>query len=48
MVNEVQPTRLYYSTTPNNVSLILAPGKTRSVDFCDWNGRPTYLQLILR
>ena len=47
-VNEAQPTRLGYSTAPNNMTLTLATGETRSVDFGDWNARPTYLPLILR
>ena len=47
-MNEAQPTRLRYSTTPNNMTLTLAAGETRSVDFGDWNGRPTHLPLILR
>ncbi len=47
-VSEAQPTRLRFSTTPNDVSLALAAGETRTVNFGDWNGRPTYLPLILR
>jgi len=47
-VNVAQPTRLGYSITPNNMTLTLAAGETRRVDFGGWNGRPTYLPLILR
>ena len=50
-MNEAQPIQLCYFITRNNVSLTPAPSETRSVDFFDfydWNGRPTYLPLILR
>jgi hypothetical protein len=46
VVSETQPTRLRFSTTPNIMALALAAGETRTVDFGDWAGRPTYLPLI--
>ena len=47
-VSETQPTRLRFSTTPNEVSVTLAANETRTVNFGDWAGRQTYLPLILR
>ena len=40
-VREVQPGWLRWSTTPNEVTVALAAGETRTVDFGDWNGRPS-------
>jgi hypothetical protein len=34
--------------TPDEVRITLAAGETRTVDFGDWNGRQSYLPLILR
>ena len=48
MVRETQPAWMRWSTTSNQVTVSLAAGETRTVDFGDWNGRPTYLPLILR
>jgi protocatechuate 3,4-dioxygenase beta subunit len=48
LVRETQPTRLHFSTTPDEVPVTLAAGETRTVDFGDWDGRQTYLPLILR
>ena len=48
IVSASQPTRLRFSTTPNVIALALAAGETRTVDFGDWAGRPTWLPLILR
>jgi protocatechuate 3,4-dioxygenase beta subunit len=47
-VAEVQPPWLRFSTTPDEVPVILAAGETRTVDFGNWDGRATYLPLILR
>ena len=47
-VRESQPPWLRFSTTPDDVTVTLAAGETRTVDFGDWNGRATYLPLILR
>ena len=47
-VREVQPAWLRWSTTPNEVSVALAASETRIANFGDWNGRQTYLPLILR
>ncbi len=46
-VREVQPAGFRFSSTPNEVTLTLVAGETRSVDFGDWNGRPIYLPLVL-
>ena len=46
-VSETQPTQLRFSTTPNEVTVGLM-SETRWVNFGDWNGRATYLPLILR
>ena len=48
LVREVQPAWLRWSTTPDEVSVALAAGETCIADFGDWNGRATYLPLILR
>lgn len=48
IVRETQPDWMRWSTTSNQVTVSLAAGETRTVDFGDWNGRPTYLPLILR
>jgi hypothetical protein len=48
LVRERQPDRLRWSTTPAEVTVVLANGATLTVDFGDWNGRGTYLPLILR
>ncbi len=40
-VSEAQPTRLRFSTTPNEVTVALGAGETHTVNFGDWNGRPT-------
>ena len=48
LVREIQPGWLRFSTTPDEVPVTLATGETRTVDFGDWDGRPTYLPLILR
>jgi hypothetical protein len=47
-LRERQPDWLRWSTTPNEKTIALAAGETRTVDFGDWNGRSTYLPLILR
>ena len=47
-VNETQPTRLRFSTTPNIMALALNAGETRTVDFGDWAGQQSYLPLILQ
>ncbi len=47
-VAEVQPPRLRWSTTPDEVAVTLSAGTEVEVNFGDWNGRPTYLPLILR
>jgi photosystem II stability/assembly factor-like uncharacterized protein len=46
-VSETQPTQLRFSTTPNEVRVGLVGG-IRWANFGDWNGRATYLPLILR
>ena len=48
LVRELQPDWLRWSTTPDEVTVVLAAGETRTVDFGDWSGRRTYLPLILR
>jgi protocatechuate 3,4-dioxygenase beta subunit len=48
LLRERQPDWLRWSTTPNEKTIALAAGETRTVDFGDWNGRSTYLPLILR
>ena len=48
LVRERQPDWLPWSTTPDEVIVIVAAGDTLTIDFGDWNGRPTYLPLILR
>jgi hypothetical protein len=47
-VREVQPAEFRFSSTPSEVTLTLAAGETRSVDFGDWNGWPTWLPLVLK
>ena len=47
-VNEVQPDDLRFSSMPDQVIVDIVAGETRTVDFGDWNGRPTYLSLIVR
>jgi hypothetical protein len=46
-VKDAQTARLRPATTPHDVSLTLASA-SRAINFGDWNGRPTYLPLILR
>jgi hypothetical protein len=48
LVREVQPGWLRFSTTPDEVTVVLTAGETRVVDFGDWSGRQTYLPQILR
>ena len=48
LVRERQPDWLRWSTTPAEVTVVLANGATLTVDFGDWNGRGSYLPLILR
>ena len=48
LVREMQPDWVRFSTTPNEVTVALAAGESRTVNFGDWNGRSTYLPLILR
>ena len=48
LVREVQPDWLRFSTTLDEVAVTLAAGETRTIDFGDWNGRQTYLPLLLR
>ena len=48
LVREMQPDWVRFSTTPNEMTVALAAGETRTVNFGDWNGRSTYLPLILR
>lgn len=47
-VREAQPAWLRWSTTPDEVPIALANGQHAVADFGDWNGRPTWLPLILR
>jgi hypothetical protein len=47
-VRETQPAGWRFSTTSDEVTVALAAGDTRSVDFGDWNGRPTWLPLVLK
>ncbi len=47
-VREVQPAWLRFSTTPDEATLPLANGQQVEVNFGDWNGRPTWLPLIVR
>jgi len=47
-VREVQPAEFRFSSTPSEVTLTLVAGETRSVDFGDWNGRPTWLPLVMK
>ena len=47
-VSKVHPEHLRFSRTPDQVVIDLAAGETHIVNFGDWNGRPTYLPLILR
>ena len=47
-VAEVQPPRLRWSTTPDELAVTLSAGTEVEVNFGDWNGRPTYLPLILQ
>ena len=47
-VRETQPAGWRFSTTPDEVPITLAAGETRNVNFGDWNGRPTWLPLIMR
>ena len=48
LVREIQPAWVRWSTTPDEVSVVLMAGETRIANFGDWNGRQTYLPLILR
>ena len=47
-VHEVQPGWLRWSTTPNEVPVTVVNGQEAIANFGDWNGRPTWLPLILR
>ncbi len=47
-LREIQPDWLRWSTTPDEVNVVLAAGETRTVDFGDWNGRPLWLPVIFR
>jgi len=47
-VREVQPAEYRFSTTVDEIMLTLVAGETRSVDFGNWNGRPTWLPLLLK
>ena len=47
-VRETHPEQLRFSSTTDEVTIEVAAGETRTVNFGDWNGRPTYLPLILR
>ncbi len=47
-VIEVQPAWLRWSTTPDEVTVTVTRGQRAIVNFGDWNGRPTWLPLILR
>jgi len=47
-VREVQPAGWRWSTTPDEVEIPLANGQDAVADFGDWNGRPTWLPLVLR
>lgn len=47
-VREAQPAWLRWSTTPDEVQIALANGQHAVADFGDWNGRPTWLPLIVR
>jgi hypothetical protein len=47
-VREIQPDWLRWSTRPNEVTVVLAAGETRAVAFGDWNGRSSYLPVIIQ
>ena len=47
-VSATQQAGYRFFSTPDEVTLTLAAGETRSVDFGVWNGRPLYLPLVLR
>jgi hypothetical protein len=47
VVWENQPPSLRYSSTPNEQALTVEAGKVSEASFGDWNGRATYLPLIL-
>ena len=47
-VREVQPSWLHFSSTPDEVTVVVAAGEMRTADFGDWSGRFTYLPLIVR
>ncbi len=47
-VREAQPAWLRWSTTPDEVQIALANGQHAVINFGDWNGRPTWLPLIVR
>jgi photosystem II stability/assembly factor-like uncharacterized protein len=47
-VREVQPEQRRFSSTPDEMTVDIAAGETRIVDFGDWDGRALYLPLVLR
>ena len=48
VIREVQPVWLRWSTTPDELAVDQPGGGIVTANFGDWNGRPTYLPLILR
>ncbi|MEJ5198819.1 MAG: LamG-like jellyroll fold domain-containing protein, partial [Anaerolineae bacterium] len=47
-VREAQPAGWRWSTTPDEAQIALANGQHAVVNFGDWNGRPTWLPLIVK
>ena len=47
-VREQNPPWLRFSSTPNDVLVILSADQDVTVDFGDWNGRPVWVPMILR
>jgi hypothetical protein len=47
-VREMQPDRLRYSSTPDEVTVDVVAGGDLTVNFGDWDGLPTWLPLLLQ
>jgi hypothetical protein len=47
-IQEVQPSWLRFSSTPNEVTIIITGGEYAVVNFGDWTGLGTWMPLIIR
>jgi hypothetical protein len=47
-VREVQPGWLRWSTTPDEVTLLLGEREAATVNFGDWDGLPRWVPVVLR